>query len=271
MSQDYTDQSNLVPSEYYHSLDSLKVTRESICINGKTIGWIETKLNPRTLAEIENAWIKGIRININDGKIWLDSERVHSVLRTDKASASKWVILLPDHFKVEIEKREYVNAVALAASLQHKMPLSRDDYHRAYREVSWEMLTALRRAPQVEKIYGLLRRDLDKALSKLKNKRIKDYKIVCDELTGETLRKYAEFSHIRSKDIYPEYALFIWNGLVVNKTTHGIITANNITNEDDLLELCDQNGWDTSWHREFIFYLENCKINYDGFFKDFML
>ena len=91
----------------------------------------------------------------------------------------------------------------------------------------------------------------------LKNKRITEYQIDFDELTGEPLHgSTAEFSHIRSVSLFPSLASHLDNGLVVNKSTHRIITANNINDENELLDLCDLNDWDTSWYHEYNNYVQ---------------
>jgi hypothetical protein len=270
MNDEQKNQNKLVSSDHYRSLVSLKVERQTIRVDESTFGWIETKLNKATLREIENAWYQSTIISLDDGKIWFRAERVNSVLRTDKASASKWVILLPEHLKIEIDECEYVDTVALVASLHQRMSRSRDDYHRAYREFSWAMLTALRRSPQVQQLHRLLQIDLKKELSELKKKRMKDYQITHDELTGEKLfKRTAAFSHIRSKDIFPELALFVWNGLVINEATHEIITSESVVNEKELLKLCEHQGWSSSWHDDFRLNFENCEVANDSFFKDF--
>lgn len=266
MNQNYYNPNQLVPSNDFYPLD---VAREHIYANGQIVGWLEKKLNQRTLTEIRNAWLEGTRINISDGKIWLDAERVHSVLRIDKASASKWVIYLPDHLKTEINGYKYVDSVALVASLHEKMPLSRDGYHRSYREVSWAILTALRNSPQAKEVHQLIRLDVDKSLSSLKKKRIEKYRLAYDELTGETLTNMSEFSHIRSKNVYPQLALFIWNGLVVNSSTHRVITDNQVCDEQALLELCWKKDWNTSWYGDFYQNREKSGCIYNTLFDGF--
>jgi hypothetical protein len=74
-----------------------------------------------------------------------------------------------------------------------------------------------------------------------------------DELTGFSLKRGlgSEFSHIISAAYDPELADQIWNGLVVNTETHKLITSKEITNQDDLLCLCEEEEWDTSWYDDF--------------------
>ena len=43
----------------------------------------------------------------------------------------------------------------------------------------------------------------------------------------------------------------IENGLIINKTTHEKITQLRINDENELLQLCELEGWLTAWHESF--------------------
>ena len=102
----------------------------------------------------------------------------------------------------------------------------------------------------------LLRLEYDNVLKeerkKLKNKRRKKYNIEFDELTGEKLKRCCEFSHIRSVAMYKSISDNIDNGLIVNKETHQIITSRGVNDEYELLNLCEEEGWSTSWYEKYI-------------------
>ncbi|WP_330924888.1 hypothetical protein [Candidatus Sororendozoicomonas aggregata] len=86
----------------------------------------------------------------------------------------------------------------------------------------------------------------------LKRTRIKEFNIISDELTGIKLMvATSEFHHIRRQSVYPYLVNMIWNGLIVNKETHKIITANNINDEYDLRDLCDEMGWSKRWFSDY--------------------
>jgi hypothetical protein len=76
--------------------------------------------------------------------------------------------------------------------------------------------------------------------------------IAQDELTQVPLLPSSEFAHIRSCSIYPNLATSYWNGLIVNKDTHQIVTKNDINDERQLLELCQERGWNTRWHQRYL-------------------
>ena len=87
---------------------------------------------------------------------------------------------------------------------------------------------------------------------KLKSKRIKKYNIKEDELTGKNIDiRTCEFSHIRSVSMYQEYSDNIENGLIVNKETHDKITRKEINDEDELYDLCIDNGWNLQWYEKY--------------------
>jgi hypothetical protein len=44
---------------------------------------------------------------------------------------------------------------------------------------------------------------------------------------------------------------YIWNGLIVSKDTHNIITHHNVSDEYDLKELCLKMSWSTDWFKRY--------------------
>ena len=72
-------------------------------------------------------------------------------------------------------------------------------------------------------------------------------------MTNEPLIvRSAEFSHIRSVAMHKVISDSIDNGLIVNKETHSIITSHGINDENELLDLCKDLNWATSWYDIFI-------------------
>lgn len=99
---------------------------------------------------------------------------------------------------------------------------------------------------------------LKNCVKKLKKLRIKKFNITHDELTGEILKKRtSEFSHIRSCSIYPHFMDNIFNGHIVNKEIHEIITDRSINDENQLYDLCVKMNWKTNWYDEYIQYFNN--------------
>jgi hypothetical protein len=93
---------------------------------------------------------------------------------------------------------------------------------------------------------------LKDAKRKLKQQRVSWLKIGQDELTGIPLVTSSQFSHIRSCAIYPQFTACVWNGLVVNKCIHQIITDTYVNDEDELYDLCEKQQWSTDWYDSYI-------------------
>ena len=126
-----------------------------------------------------------------------------------------------------------------------------------YLRFSEAIYKAIRDTPEAQVLRTKYQITLKEERKKLKNKRIKKYKIKKDELTDNALIKHrAEFSHIRSFAIFKDIADDIENGLIVNKSTHEIITKEGINDEDELLILCKEKGWKTDWYNKFKCYFE---------------
>ena len=51
--------------------------------------------------------------------------------------------------------------------------------------------------------------------------------------------------------MYPEFSEFIWNGLIVNKKTHNIITSETVNEEEELYSLCFRKGWNIQWYDKY--------------------
>ncbi len=50
---------------------------------------------------------------------------------------------------------------------------------------------------------------------------------------------------------YKDIADSIDNRLVVNKTTHEIIIARGINNEEELEKLCQEKNWNLGWYEKY--------------------
>ena len=51
--------------------------------------------------------------------------------------------------------------------------------------------------------------------------------------------------------MYQEYSDNIENGLIVNKETHDKITRKEINDEDEIYDLCIDNGWNLQWYEKY--------------------
>jgi len=204
-----------------------------------------------TVTAIKNAWENSTSLD-NTGQLWIDTDNLHTILRTSKGNARYIAASISEDSKISYKKKVFVRGYEIIKLLdkliQESGPSTKNDYLR----YSEKYYAALRDSDKGK----LLRANAEKALLEakktLKKRRIKTYKIKFDELTGLALdTKNSDFSHIRSFSLFPGLADNINNGLIVNKNTHKIITEKNINDEEELYDLCIEMNWQTSWYDEF--------------------
>jgi len=194
-----------------------------------------------------NAWSNGALVD-GTGKVWINEEYLSQIWRTDKATASYFVDGISPSDKANFNGIICINYSAVIYRLLEIIDSPISNQRRDYLRLSESMGQSVRDSDAAE-VYRLRYNEYITGIKKeLKNTRIKQFAIVFDELTGlELIKNSAEFHHIRRQSIYPNLISMIWNGLVINKDTHDIITANNITDEYDLRELCYKMRWSTAW------------------------
>ncbi|CAK1725612.1 conserved hypothetical protein [Vibrio crassostreae] len=209
------------------------------------------KLNPKTLSAIINAWNK-VAILSEQGQVWLESSKIHTIIRTTPANGKYWVGQLPNSMKLKAYGHTYIHSSEVISKLDHSIQSARSMSREKYLEYSFSIASAIRKCSRARELRGQHYENFKRDLKSLKNNRIKSFKIKEDELTGnELLVRTAEFSHIRSVSIYPQFAHYLGNGLIVNHETHEIITAHNINDEIQLLDLCKKMKWETKWYKKF--------------------
>lgn len=209
-------------------------------------------LDSKTIKGIENAWDK-IGIINDEGIVWVESSKLHTVIRTTKGNAKYWVSKLPKNEKIVITNGDiYVSGSSLCKYLDERVNYAGKLNTEDYLEYSNALLVATRRCSRARELRAIRYEQAAEELKRLKLVRIKANKITKDELTGDDLIiRTAEFSHIRSKSAYPQIAHYLNNGLIVNKSTHDIVTRNNVNDEKELLFLCQQMSWSTNWYNKF--------------------
>lgn len=210
----------------------------------------DIRIVKRVQTEISNAWKDSISID-NKGKLWVSTERLHSILRTDKRNINHIVMKIEEKYKIYANNKTYIRGFKILSIIAKKIEEEGSVKKSMYLNLSKEHYNAIN---SCEKAI-LLRLESDNIFMEtrktLKNKRKSKYKIKFDELTGAPLKGVTEFSHIRSVALYKDISDSIENGLVVNKSTHEIITKNGINDEEELKELCLQKGWNLDWYYNF--------------------
>lgn len=207
-------------------------------------------LSPQHLKAIYNAW-QGSAVIDTKGTVWIAKDRIHTIMRTHKQNINYLLREVKDNNKCYIGKTMYIRGTEICQLLdkyiQNAGKIKKEDYLR-YSEA---MYKALRDAPEVKNLraaYYEITADLRR---RLKKERQRALHIETDELTGKPLKIHSDFSHIRSVASYFELSVFYWNGLLVNKETHQLITEHNIHDEDALKNLCLVRQWKTDWYGQY--------------------
>ena len=210
--------------------------------------------NKSCAKSISNAWKESVIIDQN-GVLWVCEDKVHTILRTTKSIAKYYISKISNSEKRKLGNSNYIRGSCILKEIDIRLQTADTMKKENYLRYSIQNYEVIRDAKDVKLIRLKSHEKTKESRKTLKRKRIKEYKSKCnirikeDELTNEPLRRDAEFSHIRSCSAYPELVSNIDNGHIVNKETHKIITENNVNDEDELLLLCEKQGWNTSWYK----------------------
>ena len=206
------------------------------------------ELNRRTIKGISNAVGNGIVDS--KGFIWFDCSTLHTILRVKTKNDAAYILEKIDNkYKIDYNSRTYVRWSSLLWVVGKRIE---ENPKNEYLKLILSILDEISNSNDVKVLQDKAKELQQKNIKKLKKQRIKEFKIVKDELTNEKLDgESAEFSHIRSVTMYPEFSEFIWNGLIVNKKTHNIITSETVNDEEQLYSLCFRLGWNIQWYDKY--------------------
>lgn len=212
---------------------------------------LERGLDSRTFKKINNAYNAHVYID-EFVELWIQADKLHLFLNTTSTNAAYIVQNTRSNMKIERDGVEFIQMAELSKLIFKKIEQTGNSLKRKYLKFSEECMMVIREDDSIIKLRREYEDYYEKELRNLKNARIQMFDITKDELTGDDLDlRNSEFSHVRSKSMYPELALQIENGLIVNKATHDIITFYRVSDEDDLLLLCEKNNWDLTWYAEY--------------------
>lgn len=200
----------------------------------------------KTINAIIAAWDKFAFIDCY-GQVWVNSDGCHVILRTSTENARYLIGRLPDSDKYTANNATIIRGPAVCKILDEFCysagNLIRENYIRysqcVYESIKHSSLARELRAQNYTRI--------GKEIGTLKNTRIREYKVTHDELTGQLLLPNSQFSHIRSVAAYPQISMRIENGLIVNESTHSLITSLGISDESQLSALCQSQQWKMDW------------------------
>lgn len=214
------------------------------------------KLSSKVCTEIVNAWDNHTVFD-NLGRPWVEREVLNRILRTSKENAFYRVAQLYPRYKTKANGKIYVKGEAVMFLLSESVLNARSLLRENALHYSQLLYLAIQDCDKSRVMRAEHYEFVKKIVKTLKANRLKSLNIGTDELTNVGLSRIrAEFSHIRSVSVYPHLATYQQNGLIVNKETHRIITDLNINDEDELLNLCKQKGWNTSWYEKYLEFLK---------------
>lgn len=206
------------------------------------------ELDKITVKKIYNAIGSGIVDN--KGFIWFDCSKLHTIIRVKTKSDAAYILEgINSKYKANYNSKTYVIWSSLVSIIAKRIEANPKN---EYLKLIFSILEEINESNDSKVLQTKAKELQEKNIKKLKKQRINRFKIVKNELTNRKLdKKLAEFSHIRSVSMYPEFSECIWNGFIVNKETHNLITSQCINDEDQLYSLCFKNGWNIDWYDEY--------------------
>ena len=208
-------------------------------------------LDHSTAKSIYNAWMETAIID-NYGMVWVLSRRLSEILRTSKSNARYIADSIGNQYKSRGVEGTYLHYTEVNKQLSSIIMTAGTMKRERYAGFSESIGMAIRDSAKAKCQRAQTYEALTAAKKGLKRKRLRELSIGCDELTGIPLLPTSQFSHIRSCAIYPQFTICVWNGLVVNKDIHQIITNAYVNDEDELYDLCQKQEWSTNWYDDYI-------------------
>lgn len=217
-------------------------------------------LAQNTLTSIHNAWTASAAID-QYGSVWVAASRLHTILRTKKTNARYYLDYeVASEQKKTIDGEIYIAGTEIARLLDKRIQNAGSISKEEYTRFSEDYYGRIRDSKEARLIRAERYERMSTYRGELRRIRISQMSINYDELTNDSLQQ-SHFSHIRSFAIHYELGDKIWNGLVVNRPTHQIITSADVNDEDQLLQLCRRYNWNTNWYDTFIRNLEDYYSN----------
>ncbi len=159
---------------------------------------------------------------------------------------------IEDEHKITMGNEEYIRGYVILSLISKELEENGVGTKGMYLRTSKNYYDSINECDKVQLLRLQYEEGLKDQRKKLKGNRIRKYKIKYDELTGDAIKRDAEFSHIRSVSMYKSVSDNVDNGLIVNKDTHKIITARGIHDEVELKRLCEEYGWNVDWYYTYI-------------------
>lgn len=205
-------------------------------------------LNERTTKSITSALKKGIITG--RGEVWISKDKIWHILRKKSEKESNYEVeKIKDSNKININGEVFIHLAAIIDFLLRKSVSNPNN------EILSSVIDILMKVEKDKVVQGQrekYNKQIKDQLSQLGKIRVKEKRIINDELTGELLKKRYDFHHIRARSVSgnEKYELDIELGLVINKKTHKAITKECIVDEDKLYIFCMDNNWKIDWYNK---------------------
>ena len=208
-------------------------------------------LDKSSVTRTLNAWVEGTVVD-GQGQVWIIEKFLASIWRTDPSTANFFIDGIASRDKVHFDMDLCIKYSAVIYRLNESIQSPTTHKRREYLRVSEDIGRTVRDASPVEIIRLKYHEFIEETTKKLKHQRIKMYHIDYDELTQLPLdNATSEFHHIRRQSLASDMRGFIWNGLILNRDIHEIITQHSVSDEYDLKELCLQRNWSIDWFERY--------------------
>lgn len=214
-------------------------------------------LNKITEKKIINALEKGIIDSF--GRIVFPKETLITLLALNNKRKIEYIVDgLRESDIVVLENKTCIDSAELIKMLIQR---KRKNIHQENFKAIYEVLCKIQDDPVVKYECSKHQGEINNLIKNLKSKKIKEFKICFDELTGKKLKRNSEFHHIREKGIAgnEKYQLNIKLGVIINQDIHKDITKKGIDNEKKLLVYCKANKYKIDWYDIFIDELKTYK------------
>lgn len=212
---------------------------------------LPTNLNLGAARRTFNAWESGT-LTDSMGQIWIDEQHLSDIWRTDNGTAAFFVGGIISSDRVNFSGRQCVKYSAVVYRLNEILQGPITNKRREYLRLSEIIGQHARDASQADVLRLQNAESVNDAKRRLKGDRIRACNIQLDELTGNILElSTCEFHHIRRQSGHSDLIGMIWNGLIINKSTHNTITSNNISDEHQLYNFCISRGWRIDWYERY--------------------
>lgn len=216
--------------------------------------------SPGVVVAIRRAWDDHALVDAT-GQVWVGAEGLHVILRTTPRRALHFFRWVARRDRVELEGRRYVRGWQVAQRIDRDLQACARLIRSEYLEFSEQHYHGVRNDTEAKLLRVRHQESLRQLSRRLKAERTKSLALKRDELTGEALEpRRSHFAHVLSRSVYPEYLDCVWNGIVVNASTHEVLSAADLVDHTELARFCTDRGFSTEWREPFVLALREAQL-----------